>query len=633
MGRDFQDWRNEQGEEAQGKTALEIVEAIAGVSPGNISVFSGSSILSVKNFGAAGDGTTDDTAAIQDAIDAIPNTGGALFFPEGTYKITDELVIPNDYGFRIIGANWQTTRILQYASDTPILNFTSDALHSLSIENLYLEYNTQQTSSHTDSYAVAFTGTSLSYSGVYHSQFRNLWIRGAYVGIGINNGGNPLPVWNCVFETIKCFNIIRSGLHIDGIAGQPVNLFSDIGIFNPNDASVVNTGAAIEIQGDYQISGLDVEGWENTVLYCASGNGSINNAHIEWHRTTTAYPTLLDVANGTFEFTELNIALNLINDSYTRIVSADAAKVHVSGVRAHAYSTVSVGPCFIVSGDASDSQIVAERFNCVDPTVIFNWPTTGYGAGLDAVSSYNGLPPIRESGQSLPTASANYQGRMWLKKGAAGVLDGLWACVKLADDSYSWNQLMETAAGDARYLKLTGGTLLGNLNGGIINLTNYVAALSFRFADANWEWIRDDAGTYGPAYCLVTSGGGAGERQFIWRDSIEDLDKFGAFIGALSAASGNEDGFFITPKINQSGTAGYRALNVDVTEAATGSGRKLLLRLARGGSEKFNIDRDGQIQTANAAAATTPGSVVKKLEIFDAAGASLGFIPIYDSIS
>jgi len=39
------------------------------------------------------------------------------------------------------------------------------------------------------------------------------------------------------------------------------------------------------------------------------------------------------------------------------------------------------------------------------------------------------------------------------------------------------------------------------------------------------------------------------------------------------------------------------------------------------------------IGVGNSAAATTPGTVARKIQVFDAAGASLGFIPVYDAIS
>lgn len=47
----------------------------------------------VKAYGAVGDGTTDDTAAIQAAINAISSlrAGGRLFFPAGLYKCTSSL--------------------------------------------------------------------------------------------------------------------------------------------------------------------------------------------------------------------------------------------------------------------------------------------------------------------------------------------------------------------------------------------------------------------------------------------------------------------------------------------------------------------------------------------------------------
>lgn len=43
--------------------------------------------VSVKDFGAVGDGTTDDASAIQSALDALKNTGGIIYFPVGTYLV------------------------------------------------------------------------------------------------------------------------------------------------------------------------------------------------------------------------------------------------------------------------------------------------------------------------------------------------------------------------------------------------------------------------------------------------------------------------------------------------------------------------------------------------------------------
>ena len=44
--------------------------------------------VSVKDFGAKGDGVTDDTTAIQSAVTSLSTNGGTLFFPQGIYKVT-----------------------------------------------------------------------------------------------------------------------------------------------------------------------------------------------------------------------------------------------------------------------------------------------------------------------------------------------------------------------------------------------------------------------------------------------------------------------------------------------------------------------------------------------------------------
>jgi hypothetical protein len=41
---------------------------------------------------------------------------------------------------------------------------------------------------------------------------------------------------------------------------------------------------------------------------------------------------------------------------------------------------------------------------------------------------------------------------------------------------------------------------------------------------------------------------------------------------------------------------------------------------------------DGALGVGNAAPAQRPGKVVRKIEIFDADGVSLGWLPVYESI-
>ena len=72
-------------------------------------------------FGARGDGVTNDTVAIENAISSLSHDGGVLFFPEGTYLMTGRAVeIPKDnvtlmgnglilcdFGFRPKGSNFK----------------------------------------------------------------------------------------------------------------------------------------------------------------------------------------------------------------------------------------------------------------------------------------------------------------------------------------------------------------------------------------------------------------------------------------------------------------------------------------------------------------------------------------------
>ncbi|THC89427.1 hypothetical protein EYZ11_011128 [Aspergillus tanneri] len=59
------------------------------------------SFVSIRSTGAMGDGTTDDTAAIQAALRSAASSKKIVFFDQGVYRVTDTIYLPP--GSRIVG--------------------------------------------------------------------------------------------------------------------------------------------------------------------------------------------------------------------------------------------------------------------------------------------------------------------------------------------------------------------------------------------------------------------------------------------------------------------------------------------------------------------------------------------------
>jgi hypothetical protein len=53
-------------------------------------------VVNVKHYGAAGDGSHDDTTAIQSAVNSTIDKGGVLYFPKGRYKVSSTITLPRN---------------------------------------------------------------------------------------------------------------------------------------------------------------------------------------------------------------------------------------------------------------------------------------------------------------------------------------------------------------------------------------------------------------------------------------------------------------------------------------------------------------------------------------------------------
>lgn len=80
-------------------------------------------LVNVKDYGAIGDGVTDDTLAFKTALSSISNYSG-LFIPKGTYLITEELTLKN--GKNVIGEDKYNCVIL-VNGDITLFSYTGNA--------------------------------------------------------------------------------------------------------------------------------------------------------------------------------------------------------------------------------------------------------------------------------------------------------------------------------------------------------------------------------------------------------------------------------------------------------------------------------------------------------------------------
>lgn len=202
-------------------------------------------------YNATGNGTTDDTAAVQAAINAASVNGGMVVFPPGTYAVSNLTISPGVNGSRGVqlrGASYFASSIKRTATANTILGgiMLDIAAHSVQLSDLRFE-------------DYAYDGINPSplvrFVNVNDYDVSRCWFFAGEIQLQCYFGDQS-RVHGCVIEASR-----RHGLHFLGSGNSRVqgNVFYRSGsltVDNPNNASIkIEAVTGHSAPGNYSISG------------------------------------------------------------------------------------------------------------------------------------------------------------------------------------------------------------------------------------------------------------------------------------------------------------------------------------------------------------------------------------------
>jgi len=163
-------------------------------------------VVSVKDFGAAGDGVADDTSAFAAAL----ATGKSVFIPDGTYLITSQLTVSSP-GQMIFGAGWGKS-IVQRGNDTSFIIFNVTAAYGVVFQDFKIqEVDAFQTN--TGSFITCPIG------GGTDVLIQGMWFWYGWVQVRCLAGTSNITFSNTVFETSRKGAIFSSSSARNKVVG------------------------------------------------------------------------------------------------------------------------------------------------------------------------------------------------------------------------------------------------------------------------------------------------------------------------------------------------------------------------------------------------------------------------------
>jgi hypothetical protein len=346
--------------------------------------------VSVREFGAVGDGTTDDTAAVRNALIYIgAKTGGTLFFPTGRYKVTQTLTLPS--GIVLQGSHGRTSTsfflgaagvnnetVILYAgspSTNPAIFRIGEGQESIRIKNIELLGNSES-----GTYGIEAVGreTSLALGTSQLVSFDNTVFTNFDIGLYVHNGTPASNETQCQngacdewhFDYVKVescqFNYNKTaGIHIDTFNTDWTITSTNFALPTKTssvaaDAIYIQRAGALNLQetfgggdnpstnrgGDF----LDVK-FIGGLTIVNSGSEAVTRGLVFGDGTSTgSRSSLITVINSAFETVYLANTVNYISTgnlygAQNFTTTTDNIKIYSTGDRFCYDSTQATNPC------------------------------------------------------------------------------------------------------------------------------------------------------------------------------------------------------------------------------------------------------------------------------------------------
>lgn len=226
---------------------------------GSKPVGKGELVINVKDYGATGDGTTDDTKAVQDAINDANSSegGGVVFVPRGKYSVTN--LTARAYVTLRGAGRYRTTLVARPSTAVGLVQFPVGMVQSFYLEDLALSPGTIPNARQHAVYAQAVgDGGAPNQGGWWYGGIRRVRInRFDGHGLWLRGGGADFlkPHQFLAFEGVEIFagpNAAARALYLSGQVGQVIFTSCQ---FDGNGQGVIGTGMSIEVRREVDDAG------------------------------------------------------------------------------------------------------------------------------------------------------------------------------------------------------------------------------------------------------------------------------------------------------------------------------------------------------------------------------------------